>query len=207
MTKYLNDKFSVNVGSEAYRDGWERVFGKKDPEPLCDGCVPFLGDTPEWTEVDTHPDPESDIRKQVAEFHRAMGQPVNELPLEWMTDTRLKLRLNLIAEEFVELLEASGATQSWAWDVRDAISGAIDNLDLKRFDLVEVSDALGDLDYVNEGMRLELGVNGAPIAAEIHRSNMAKVGGPIREDGKRLKPIGWTPPDVAGELRKQGWQG
>ncbi len=35
---------------------------------------------------------------------------------------------------------------------------------------------------------------------EVHRSNMAKVGGPIRGDGKRLKPEGWTPPDVAGVL-------
>ena len=29
---------------------------------------------------------------------------------------------------------------------------------------------------------------------------MAKAGGPLREDGKRLKPPGWTPPDIAGVL-------
>lgn len=34
-----------------------------------------------------------------------------------------------------------------------------------------------------------------PFWEEIQRANMAKVGGPIREDGKRLKPAGWTPPD------------
>ena len=64
-----------------------------------------------------------------------------------------------------------------------------------------------DLDYVVEGTRLEFEIDGGPIAVEVHRSNMAKVGGPVREDGKRLKPPGWTPPDIAGELRKQGWKG
>lgn len=76
-------------------------------------------------------------------------------------------------------------------------------------DLVEFADALADLDYVIEGTRLEFGINGAPIAAEVHRSNLSKLGpnGPmLREDGKILKPPGWTPPDIAGELRKQGWQ-
>lgn len=41
---------------------------------------------------------------------------------------------------------------------------------------------------------------------EVHRSNMAKLGPdgtPIRrEDGKVLKPAGWTPPDIAGVLGK-----
>ncbi len=73
--------------------------------------------------------------------------------------------------------------------------------------MVEFADACGDLDYVIEGARLTLGINGKPVADEIHRTNLAKVGGPIRDDGKRLKPEGWTPPDIAGELRKQGWTG
>ena len=29
MTRYLEPKFSVAVGSEAYRDNWEATFGKK----------------------------------------------------------------------------------------------------------------------------------------------------------------------------------
>jgi hypothetical protein len=32
---------------------------------------------------------------------------------------------------------------------------------------------------------------------------MAKVGGPVRPDGKKLKPEGWQPPDIAGILRAQ----
>jgi predicted HAD superfamily Cof-like phosphohydrolase len=63
---------------------------------------------------------------------------------------------------------------------------------------------MADLDYVVEGTRLEFGIDGEPIAAEVHRANMAKTEGPVAPDGKRLKPPGWTPPDIAGVLRKQG---
>jgi predicted HAD superfamily Cof-like phosphohydrolase len=34
-----------------------------------------------------------------------------------------------------------------------------------------------------------------PFWNEIQRANMDKVGGEVREDGKRLKPPGWRPPD------------
>lgn len=47
-------------------------------------------------------------------------------------------------------------------------------------------------------------INAIPFDAvwdEIHRSNMAKVDGPVRDDGKILKPEGWVPPDVAGVLK------
>ena len=69
------------------------------------------------------------------------------------------------------------------------------------------ADALADLDYVIEGTRLEFGIDGWPIAQAVHKSNMAKVGSKVREDGKILKGPDWTPPDIAGELRKQGWSG
>jgi hypothetical protein len=75
-----------------------------------------------------------------------------------------------------------------------------------RVDMVELADGFADLDYVVEGARLEFGIHGQEIADEVQRANMAKVGGPIREDGKRLKPAGWKPPDIAGVLRAQGWK-
>lgn len=40
----------------------------------------------------------------------------------------------------------------------------------------------------------------------VHAANMAKVGGPKDPiTGKQLKPVGWTPPDVAGVLIKHGF--
>lgn len=158
--------------------------------------------------------PTSDIRAQVEEFRRVMGQPVRDVPqVPPMEEVSLGLRL--ITEEFEELLSACGAT-GFAHAVEDdeyfteTIDRGIANM-MKGYcagvDIVEVADALADLDYVIEGLRLAFGINGKPIADEVHRSNMAKVwpDGSVRrrEDGKILKPDGWTAPDIAGVLGRQ----
>lgn len=67
-------------------------------------------------------------------------------------------------------------------------------------DLVAAIDGLCDLLYVTYGAAVEWGIDLAPFWDEVHRTNMAKVGGPTRGDGKKLKPPGWTPPDIAGIL-------
>jgi predicted HAD superfamily Cof-like phosphohydrolase len=42
-----------------------------------------------------------------------------------------------------------------------------------------------------------------PFFEEVHRSNMAKVGGTRRPDGKWLKPPDWQPPDLTRILRER----
>ena len=146
------------------------------------------------------------LRDQVSVFHRAFGVEQRETPGVPDYET-VKLRLRLIAEEFVELLDACMVpTGSFSDRLNEAISWG----PREQPDLVELADALGDLDYVIEGFRLVCGINGEPIADEIQRSNLAKLdadGKPIRRyDGKLLKPPGWTPPDIERELLAQGWQ-
>lgn len=141
----------------------------------------------------------SKLRDQVKEFHDAFGVPCADKPCV-PDDATVTLRLKLIAEEFCELLEACGCnTVTLKDDLKDFIELREDGLDLEDF-----ADACGDLDYVVEGARLAFGIDGEPIADAIHAANMAKLGGPIREDGKRLKPLGWAPPDIRAELVKQG---
>jgi predicted HAD superfamily Cof-like phosphohydrolase len=158
------------------------------------------------------------LSEQVAEFHAAMGLsglgPSSSEGPKIIADERVKLRASLIAEEFFETMDAmfsisvpEGRRPLFS-NVRDDFMfwlGRAGPVNI-RVDLVSLADGLADLDYVVEGTRLEFGIDGAPIAAEVHRANMTKVGGPNREDGKRLKPPGWTPPDIEGELRKQGWK-
>jgi predicted HAD superfamily Cof-like phosphohydrolase len=154
------------------------------------------------------------LRDQVSEFHREVSdQPIGDKP-RVIPDERVRLRAALILEEAMETIASmfdidkarphEPAYQQfvtgghWLKDVVNRAPVAVD--------MVALADGMADLDYVVEGTRLEFGIDGAPIAAEVHRANMTKKGGPIAPNGKRLKPPGWTPPDIAGELRKQGWE-
>lgn len=72
-------------------------------------------------------------------------------------------------------------------------------------DLIEYVDGLADMIYIILGTAsIQIGAERfARVWDEVHRSNMAKgVDGKIvmRDDGKILKPEGWTPPDIAGAL-------
>jgi predicted HAD superfamily Cof-like phosphohydrolase len=153
--------------------------------------------------------PSASLHDQLLEFHRAMGQPVLERP-QVPSEERVRLRARLIAEEFCELLEALFKTKKRVDGIliRDVRNGVFELLECNsvHVQLPALADALADLDYVVESTRLEFGINGTPIAAEVHRANIQKLTGPKREDGKQLKPEGWQPPDIEGELRKQGWE-
>lgn len=98
---------------------------------------------------------------------------------------RQDLRVRLIREELLELRQAFFVD-----------------------DLIGAADALGDLLVVVYGAAVECGLDMEPIFQEIHRTNMLKKGGPVREDGKAMKPEGWQPPDLEPIVRHQiafGW--
>ena len=154
---------------------------------------------------------EQTLSEQVREFHLVYGLPIESLPAV-PEKAQLKLRLKLIAEEFCELLESSGVELDPLEcndSLYDKILHSIEYRLNGEFDMVGVADALGDIDYVVEGMRLVCGIDGKPIAHEIHRSNMSKLdeaGLPIyREDGKVCKGPFYTPPDIETELYIQGY--
>lgn len=115
---------------------------------------------------------------RVLDFHRAMDIPIGDQRDPKLS--RVKLRIDLMREELFELMDA-------------AESG----------DLVSAIDGMVDLLYVIHGAAIEWGVDLDPFFDEVHEANMAKVGGPVREDGKRLKPPGWKPPDIAAVLERQ----
>jgi predicted HAD superfamily Cof-like phosphohydrolase len=90
--------------------------------------------------------------KQVAEFHRTFKHPIQEEPVIPDQD-RCALRVALLAEELEELKTA-----------------------ILKKDIVEVADALCDLQYVLAGAVLEFGLGGKfrELFEEVHRSNMSK---------------------------------
>lgn len=153
------------------------------------------------------------LAEQVRDFQAMIGRPAPTVPTQ-PTGEVLRLRLRLIAEEFFELLYASlaGAENCGMRNtfrhaemcVTELVALVTAGPDAPR--MPEFADALADLDFVIEGTRQELGINGAPIADAVYRANMRKLGGPVDPaTGKKLKPPGWAPPDIAGELRRQGW--
>ena len=93
-----------------------------------------------------------DALNQVAEFHKTFKHPILSKPTI-PNETRCALRVRLIAEELKELQEA-----------------------IEDNDLVEIADALCDIQYVLSGAVLEFGL-GEKFRAlfdEVQRSNMSK---------------------------------
>jgi predicted HAD superfamily Cof-like phosphohydrolase len=130
-------------------------------------------------------------QRQVEEFHRAFGVTIGESPA--IRDAALRARL--ILEEAAEAAEALVGGR--------AAQALVDELkfnDEAKPDLVAAIDALCDIPYVTYGTAVAMGIDLEPFFDEVHRSNMAKIGGPVRADGKRLKPPGWRPPNIAGVL-------
>jgi len=89
----------------------------------------------------------------------------------------LKLGWDLVEEEYKETAEA--------WEASD---------------LEEVADGAADLIWVLCGFMVRLGIDLDSVWAGVKRANFAKLSGPRREDGKLLKPPGWTPPNTQKDI-------
>ncbi len=100
-----------------------------------------------------------DSLNAVAEFHRTFHAPVLDSP-QIPSDARCGLRISLLAEELDEL--------------RQAIADE---------DIVEIADALCDLQYVLSGAVLEFGLGEKfnALFSEVQRSNMSKACATVEE--------------------------
>jgi predicted HAD superfamily Cof-like phosphohydrolase len=112
-------------------------------------------------------------------FMKACDQTTDKPNVE-----QFKLYVKLMAEESQELAQAMQAA-----------------------DQVETLDALIDILVVTIGAIHSAGFDAEGAWKEVMRTNFAKINketGKVnkREDGKVLKPDGWTPPDLAPFVRK-----
>lgn len=113
-------------------------------------------------------------------FMRACDQTVDNYNVE-----QFNLYVKLIEEEFKEL------------------KVAVDNVDK-----IETLDALTDILVVTIGAAHSMGCDIEGAWKEVMRTNFAKIDkdtGKVRkrEDGKVLKPVGWTPPELNNYLTKE----
>lgn len=102
---------------------------------------------------------------QVADFHRTFNAPILETP-QIPSEQRCQLRVSLLQEELNELSQA-----------------------IKDNNIVEIADALCDLQYVLSGAVLEFGLGDkfVDLFGEVQRSNMSKACSSEEEAQKTLE--------------------
>ncbi|MGE3976290.1 MAG: MazG nucleotide pyrophosphohydrolase domain-containing protein [Nitrospira sp.] len=114
----------------------------------------------------------TDEQAMVQAFHSKFGILVQTAPADLNEETK-QLRVRLIQEEFDELKEAMATGN-----------------------LAAVAKEMADLLYVTYGTAVSYGIDMEPVFHEVHRSNLSKVGGYKRADGKWVKPPTYSPADV-----------
>jgi len=120
-----------------------------------------------------------EAQQMVLKFHKEFDIHIAETPSVADEKTQA-LRVRLIQEEFDELKEA-----------------------FKKNDLPHIAKELADLLYVVYGTAISYGIDMEPVFQEVQRSNMSKVGGYKREDGKWVKPATYSPANIAPILALQ----
>ena len=122
----------------------------------------------------------SDWYRDIQDFHKEVMLDNFESKPHIPESKFKKLRKTLIKEEVRELLQG-----------------------IQQNDLTKIADGGADAIVVILGTMVTYGIDLRPIWDEVHRTNMLKKDGPIREDGKRLKPEGWEPPEVERLIKVQ----
>lgn len=117
---------------------------------------------------------------KVAEFHQLFDLPVLDSP-SIPDEARCQLRVNLLTEELEELREG-----------------------IQQRSLVEIADALADLQYVLSGAILEFGLSTqfAQIFDEVHRSNMSKACNNM-EEAQATQRV-YQEKGIESEVKKKG---
>ena len=119
------------------------------------------------------------LQRDVRLFHYGAGHPVAKYPSTPPPAT-MALRLRLLEEEYTELVEA--------------LTEAGYPASAKQ--LGSIAKESADLIYVVLGILVTYGIDMEPVWKEVQATNMDKLRGPKRDDGKQLKPEGWQAPDI-----------
>ncbi|MBX3329288.1 MAG: hypothetical protein KF722_02720 [Nitrospira sp.] len=121
----------------------------------------------------------TDEQAMVEAFHSKFGILVQTAPADLNEET-IQLRVRLIQEEFDELKEAMATGN-----------------------VAAVAKEMADLLYVTYGTAVSYGIDMEPVFQEVHRSNLSKVGGYKRADGKWVKPPTYSPADIESIVEVQ----
>lgn len=156
---------------------------------------------------------ESDFEK-VMEFTKESGAMVSLLPTP-LTKEQVRFLVGMCASELVEMAQTVCDTPEEAMSmVSEGVKVDL-NRDYKRptdkFDVIaEQADAAVDCWYYMLNAFCKTNTNLSRVFDVVHAANMAKKfpDGTFhkRDDGKILKPEGWTPPDIVNEIQFQHYK-
>lgn len=144
----------------------------------------------------------------VQEFMGAAGQKV-PLELTVPKDDQRLLRFNMLCSEFAELICAMYGIgfddlicKGMKYHLKKRLAEFITEAegDFRHIDFANLAHQIVDMHYVLSGASVDFGLPEPDVFNEVHRANMAKIGGPKRADGKQLPPTGWMPPNIAAVL-------
>lgn len=154
------------------------------------------------------------MERAACEFVRASGREVPSAPRAF-SKTEAEFLARMMLSEILEFLQATHGPD----EARVVLEQEMDELPCLMLDpdqtelakQAEQADALVDcIYYALDGAAqhgMNLGMSG--VFGLVHRANMAKrdpATGLFKrrpEDGKVVKPPGWTPPDIQAEMQRQ----
>jgi predicted HAD superfamily Cof-like phosphohydrolase len=143
-------------------------------------------------------------QQRIRSFMQNAGQDTPAEPIIPDASTRI-LRAKLILEEAFETVAALGLTAR--------LNGGA-NVEVTASDLVfeptgevdveGVADGCADISVVTIGTLIAFGIDEEPLLEEVDAANLRKFGpgGYRRDDGKWMKPPGWTGPDIAAAIAR-----
>lgn len=156
---------------------------------------------------------QSEWQRRCEEFMRHAGQAVRSRPDDPTAAERLRVA-RLVLEGALETVAGFGVRVVLDRDANGSDPDerfGLSDCDVElvpdgAFDMVGAVDGCLDGIVVNLCGLSTVGAGDAHLMTAVQDANQQKQSGPVRSDGKQLKPAGWQPPDIAGELIRQGWR-
>jgi len=152
----------------------------------------------------------------VREFTVESGSQCSDTPLP-MSKNEVFFITKMILDEVMELM----ATVYEPLDAKNELHAIIEsskNIPMSKYSedsngvvakISEQADAFIDINYYILNAACKKGINLSLLFKVVHEANMAKKDPETgkflkrQEDGKIIKPIGWQPPDLESEIKRQ----
>lgn len=149
---------------------------------------------------------------KVRQFTIEAGQSVTEKPTA-LNYKEAKFLIRMCMSELQELAQSVTSNNDEAFELLKESLNTIDHSKYEKLNtedevIAAQVDAVVDAWYYSLNAFAKKSVNPSAVFDVVHQANLAKKDPKTnkfikREDGKIIKPEGWTPPDIVKEIQRQ----